>query len=150
MIQKTKLSHFLDNLISNLYRYLLPAVTIFSLLILAQVTSRPRLAGSGFLDFLVRIMACLWLCITYARLPYLSIKYRPFPGSTSTKADVSSREKVKYICEAIVFGVFFAIMTWGIIDIFLPVFRPIIYLIAVINGLLFSIPLIAQYEVFKQ
>jgi len=150
MNEKTSPSHIVDNLVMIIYKYLLPAITVVALLIVSQVISRPRILGSGFLDFILRGLACLWFCICYSRLPYLSKKYRPFPGSTTKKSDINTRGKIKSIINAIFFGMVFAFLTWWIVNMFLPVSKSFLYSIVVINGLICSIPLIAQYEIFER
>jgi hypothetical protein len=150
MREKVFTSPFWGRFIAILYKYILPAVSVFSLVILAQVTSRHQFMGSGLVDFLVRAYICVWLCMLYVRLPYLAIKYRLFPGSTTKKSDVTSGEKARFILGVIFLGILFAIGTRWVVMEFLPILRPLIYPIAILNGFLFSIPLIAQYEVCKQ
>jgi hypothetical protein len=143
-------TRFCGRFIVILYRYALPAVTIFLLMILAQVDSRQQLFGSGLIDFLARAYICVWLCILYVRLPNLSTRYRLFKGSTTKKTDVSSDERTRFIFGVLVLGVIFTFGTrWAVME-FLPILQPLVYPIAVLNGCLFSIPLIAQYEVFKR
>jgi hypothetical protein len=143
-------TRFWGKFIVILYGYVLPVVTIFLLMILAQFDSRPQIYGSWLIDFLARAYLCVWLCIFYVRLPHLSTRYRLFAGSTTKKTDVSSNERTRFILGVLVLGVIFAFGTRWLVMEFLPILRPLVYPIAILNGCLFSIPLIAQYEIFKR
>jgi hypothetical protein len=131
------------------YKYVMPVITVISLILISQIITRPRLLGSWFLDLVVRIFLCVWFCIGYVRLPNISEKYKFYPNITPKKSDIGPSGKVFYISLAIFFGILVALMTGWVLRSFLPFLSIYIIPIAILNGLIFLIPLIAQYEVFK-
>ncbi len=96
----------------------------------------------------IRILFCLWFTFGYWRLPYIS-KYRPTPVSAWTKADIDIVEKLFYISGGVFFGIMIAIFTRWIILVFLPPFAHISIVLAIINGLIYAIPIIVNYHALK-
>jgi hypothetical protein len=107
------------------------------------------LVGSKYFDVFVRIILCLWFCIGYIKLPNLAKEYKPYPNIQWKKSDVSTLERMYYSFIAVLFGIGVILVTWWAINTFLPVFSAISLLLAIANGIIYVIPLLVQYEVFK-
>jgi len=131
------------------YKVVMPTITIVLLLGVASLIARPVLVGSRIFDAFVRVVLCLWFCIGYIKLPNLAKEYRPYPNIEWKKSDVSSLERLYYSFLAILFGIGVILVTWWAINTFLPIFKDISLLLAIANGIIYAIPLVMQYEIFK-
>ena len=130
------------------YRIILPIITVLFLLIVASFVNRPILFKSIIADFIIRALLTIWFCGIYFRVSNLS-KYRIYPNITWTKSDVQSYEKYVYISLIIISGLFLIIITWWVVRIFFPFISNCALPIAILNGVLVTIPAISQYWVFK-
>jgi hypothetical protein len=65
------------------------------------------------------------------------------------KSDVSPLGKLNYSCMGILFGIGVFLITWWTINEFLPIFISFSFLLAIVNGFIYAIPLILQYQIFK-
>lgn len=131
------------------YQIVMPSITIILLLGISSLISRPIFAGSRFIDTSARIVLCLWFCIGYFRLPTLGKKYRVYPNIEWKKSDVSPLGRLVSSCFAILFGIGVILVTRWAINVFLPLFKDISLFLAIANGVVYAIPLVMQYEVFK-
>ncbi len=131
------------------YRIFLPTILIFSLLVISSIINRPVFLGIKFVDVLVRLLLCAWFGVLYIALPDIKSVYRLYPNIQFTKADISRSGTIFYIFIAILFGIGTSLVTRWTVVWFLPIYGQVSISIAVINGLIFTIPLIIQYEVFK-
>jgi hypothetical protein len=138
----------LHNIIKGIYSYVLPCTILILLLGVSQLIDRPRFLGSSVFDLVVRLLLCLWFVFGYRRLTNIS-KYRPTSVSRWSKADLDFVEKLFYISLGILYGVLMTLITWWIIQVFLPIFVNISIFISILNGLICSIPAIANYYIFK-
>ena len=146
---KNKLPGRITKLAKIFYMIIMPGITIIGLLFVSQVIPRQRFLGSGIVDIAARILLCLWFCAGYIRMPSLPEKYRIYPNIIWTKSDITPRAKFVYMGLGIIFGIGISIITWWAIGIFLPIFDNYRIFLAAVNGIIFAIPLMAQYEVFK-
>jgi len=125
----------------------MPAITIILLLGISQIIQRPRFLGF-YVDIICRILLCTWFCFGYRGLFPIG-KPLMYPTLEWSKSDLRLWEKVYCISFAILAGVLVSILTWWIIMIFIPIFGRYSLIPAVFNGIIFSIPLIIQYEKFR-
>jgi len=140
--------NLIKNIVKVVYSYVLPCTILILLLGVSQFIDRPRFFRSEAIDLGLRIIFCLWFIFGYRRLPNIS-RYRPTSVSTWTKADLDLLEKLAYIGLGILYGILMTLITWWIIQVFLPTFINISIILAIINGLICSIPAIANYHIFK-
>jgi hypothetical protein len=126
----------------------MPLITVFFLLGISSVISRPMLLGGFIADLIVRFLICIWFCGLYIRLSRFS-KYHLYPNIKWSKTDVGSTEKLFYFGVAIFLGLGCTIVTWWTLKTFLPVFSHFVLITAIINGLLISLPIMAQYWIIK-
>lgn len=131
------------------YQGVMPITTILLLLIVSSLINRSDFLNSKFIDIFVRILLCVWFCLGYIRLPDIKKFYRIYPNIDFKKTDISLFGKVFYILIAILFGVGTTVLTVWIVNVFLPIFSREGYIIAIVNGMIYALPLIMQYEVFK-
>jgi hypothetical protein len=129
------------------YLIIMPIVTVILLLGVSSIIQRPKFMGS-FVDLAIRVLLILWFCTGYILIPRLK-KYRFYPNITWSKADVRPLERIYYIAMAILFGVGITVITRWVLLVFLPIFGDFGVVFAILNGLLYAIPMIAQYQVFK-
>lgn len=130
------------------YGIAMPSVTIILLLGVSSVVSRPVFANSKIADAAIRIFLCFWFCAGYIRLPKAK-NYRLHPDIEWKKSDISLLENLYYSVLAILFGVGVSAVTWWTFNVFLPFLNETSLLIAVVNGIIFAIPLMLQNEIFK-
>lgn len=135
--------------VTFLYKFVMPSLTIILLLGVSSIIARPMLGGSIFIDTAIRIVLCLWFCTGYVSLPNLSEKYKPYPNIKWKKSDVSLLARLYYSFLALLFGSGIVVVTQFVISVFLPIFKDISLILALTNGIIYAIPLIMQYEIFK-
>lgn len=140
---------FKTRLVILFYKVVMPSLMLILLLGVSSLISRPTFAGSKFIDALVRIMLSLWFVIGYIRLPNLAKKYRLYPNVEWKRSEISAWGKLFYLSLAILFGVGITLVTWWAINVFLPVLKNVSLLLAIVNGMLYIIPIARQYQVFK-
>jgi hypothetical protein len=141
-------SNSLLKTIKVIYLYVLPSIIVILLLGVSQFINRPKLFRSDTVDLVIRILFCLWFSFGYRRLLYIS-KYRPTPVSSWTKADIDIVEKLFYISGGVFFGIMITIFTRWIILVFLPLLAQISIVLAIINGLIYAVPIIVNYHALK-
>jgi hypothetical protein len=131
------------------YGVALPLLVIILLLGVASLNSRPHILGSAASDLIIRFLFAIWFSILYIRLSRIST-FSSFPNKKWTKADVGALEKHIYWGLSIFFGVVCGIIiTWSVIQWFLPSLSSFAYVISTANSLMIIIPLITHYWVLK-
>lgn len=130
------------------YGVVLPAVVVLLLLGVASFNSRPQLLGSALPDFVLRLLLTLWFCGLYIRLSRFSA-FSFFPNKKWSKFDVGEKEKYFYIGLSFLFSIGCGVITWWIIQWFLPVISVFASVVAVLNGLIVLFPMATQYWVLK-
>lgn len=136
------------NYLEILYSYVFPSIVVFLLLGVSQFITRSSLLGSAAVDLSIRVLICLWFALGYRRFAHISM-HRPTVVSSWSKVDLDTFEKTFYIYMGIIFGILMALFTWWVIQVFLPIFIQISILLAILNGLIFALPAVANYNVFK-
>jgi hypothetical protein len=141
--------HHVVRLIVVFYKFVMPFITILSLMGISQITQRPKFLGSEFIDFVTRVLLSLWFCFSYVRLPHLRQHYRFYPNIEWSKSDIHPSARLVYIGIGSAFGVFITIITSWVIRAFIPILSDYSLVLAILNGLIYAIPMALQYEVFK-
>jgi hypothetical protein len=131
------------------YKAVMPGITILLLIVVSSIINRPDFLDSKYIDIFIRILLCLWFCLGYIRLPDIKKFYRIYPNIEWKKVDISLSGKIFYLLIAILFGIATTFLTLWMVNVFLPILSQIGFIIAIINGSIYAIPLIMQYEVFK-
>jgi hypothetical protein len=139
----------IPELIYVFYNFVMPAATTITFLVVSQFIRRPFVFGSGLLDFLARVLLCLWFFFSYTRLLNIKEKYKPFSDITWSKSDIDPVERILLIGLAIFFGTMVTLFTWMSLNAFVPIVGKFGIVLAIANGVVFLIPLCLQYEVFK-
>jgi len=137
------------NAVRVLYKVIMPGLVLVLFLGVSSLTSRPKLAGSMFVDVLARIVISLWLAIAYYRLPDQAKKYRVYPNIEWKRSDISPAGKLLYVSMAlwIAFGV--GLVIWWGISVFLPSLKDASLPVAIVSGIIYALPLVARYQVLK-
>jgi hypothetical protein len=130
------------------YGVALPLSVIILLLGVASLNSRPHILGSAASDLIIRFLLAIWFSILYIRLSRIS-SFSYFPNKKWTKADVGALEKYIYWGMSIFFGVVCGIITWSVIQWFLPSLSSFAYVISTANSLMIIFPLLTHYWVLK-
>lgn len=131
------------------YRVAMPSISLLLLFGASSLIDRPLFMGSRVIDILVRVTLIFWFITAYMRLPNLTLKYRFYPNMEFKKTEISVGAKIFYISLAIIFSFGIVLVTWWTLNTFLPTMDKYSVPIAVINGLIFMIPLTVQYQVFR-
>lgn len=140
--------YFIEKIGKVVYSYVLPCTILILLLGVSPFIDRPRFFRSEAIDLGFRIFFCLWFIFGYRKLPTIS-KYRPTSVSTWSKNELDFVEKVFYIGLGVFYGIMVAILTRWIIQFFLPPLINLSSILAIFNGVIYSIPIITNYNVFK-
>jgi hypothetical protein len=127
----------------------MPCVFLILIFVVSSLTRKSYFGGSMLLDFFIRIIICLWFCVGYIRLSKVKNTYRLYPNLRWEKDNVSEKGKILYISLAILFGIGIGLVTYWVFRVFVPILGNIIFFLAIANGIIYAIPLIRQYEVFK-
>ncbi len=134
--------------IKIVYGAVFPITVIALLLGVASFNNRPMLLGSITSDLLIRLMLAAWFCGLYIRLSRFS-SFSVFPNKQWSKADVGKLEKYFYIGMGCLFGLGCGLITWWVVQWFLPGFSKFVFAVAAFNGLAVSLPMMTQYWVLK-
>jgi hypothetical protein len=137
-----------SKVIKTIYGVILPVVVILLLLLIASFNSRSQFFGSSGADFILRFVLVVWFCGLYIRLSRIS-SFSNYPNIKWTKADVGPLEKYYLWGMSVCFGVMCGILTWWLIQWFLPGLSSFAYWIAAINSLIAMLPLMTHYWVLK-
>ena len=145
---KNENHHVIKRILKLIYLYILPVNIIILLLGVSQLINRPMVLGSEVIDLGLRLLLCVMFFIVYRRLSNIT-NFRPTSVSTWTKADLDILERIIYISLGIFYGIMVTLLTRWIIQVFLPTFIKFDLILAILNGLAFSIPVTINYHVFK-
>ena len=142
-------THRISSTIRIFYDFVMPAIAIMTILIAPMFIQRHLLLGAPGLDFIIRLLLCLWFYLGYTRLHDLKKKYRLYPNIIWSKADVSPAEKVYLISMTVFISIGVGIVTWFVFNHILPLPQKYIFIPVATNTLIFLIPLCLQYEALK-
>ena len=133
------------------YQFIFPLTVVISLLLISGNISRPLFSGSILLDFLARF----WLCLIFA-MGYIIIsdldKYQIwfYGHSRENLGDPPDTFTIFWnICMSLMLGIFATLISWWAVRTFLPILNHIALLLALLNGFLFSMPLLYQSSRFR-
>jgi hypothetical protein len=138
----------MESLINIFYKIILPILTVVLLLGVSQIIPRPMFLGSELADLGTRILLCLWLSFGYRGLPKLSSSWLT-PNTQWSKGDIGRYETLYYLFLALFFGFLYTVITWWIIEVFVPIFGNFSFIIALFNGVICALPVVIQYEALK-
>jgi hypothetical protein len=146
MKKQTNFINIFSNPNEFFYRIVMPVVVVILLLIVSQGIARPLFFGSSIVDLLIRVWLCLCYCSGYIILSnlrkYESWFYQRRNENTNVQNDPVTR--VWYVGMGIMSGLFSVLISWWTVKAFLPNLNNFIWFIAIINGLLFSLPVVIQ------
>jgi hypothetical protein len=134
------------------YRIIFPMITIISLFYFSEIDKRNIFFHSKTIDFFARLFLCLFFCLGYINMPFITKSFRTykFPSLESTKLVIYPGNLFLSIGMTIIRLVIIAVFTNVVISVFLPQFIDFSYIISIINGLIYSLPAIAQYIAIKK
>ncbi|HLC03055.1 MAG TPA: hypothetical protein VJK02_08465 [Anaerolineales bacterium] len=131
-----------------LYTLLLPFIWAILLLGVSSVISRKPIMGSWTLDTIVRILTTTALAAQHAVVPNRTSLRRWFYGrdleNPLPRDDLAAN--IFAVFQAVVAGVVCAVVVFVVIQLFLPQLDSIAYLLAGLNGLVFTLPLLIQRD----
>jgi hypothetical protein len=125
-----------------LYRFVLPACTVILLLIVSQNVKRPLFLGSQGWDIFARIWILFMFCLLYMRLSDLErYMFKTYGIKIDHLKDDESSLNWRNMFWGILLGVVSIPITWWTIQVFLPFLSEMSWLLALLHGLLLSIPM---------
>jgi hypothetical protein len=134
-----------------LYRLVLPLLLCIFLLIVSGNISRPLFLGSKLLDFIAR----LWLCLIFS-MGYIIVsdleRYKSwfYGGKISNLTSANDPwAMLLNVIMGLMFGIFAALISWWAVRTFLPIFNGIALIVALVNGILFFIPVFSERNRFS-
>lgn len=123
-----------------IYRLVLPAITVYALLVVSQRMPRPLLSDSGLLDLLARI----WLCFILAGNFFLIADIRKYErwlyGPTREIAESDVASKLWNGFTSLLFFVLTAVLSAWTVQTFLPGIVQYRNLVAVAYGFIAAFP----------
>jgi len=131
-----------------IYGIVFPITVVSLLLGVASFNNRPQILGLTGADLIIRIMLVIWFCGLYIRLSRFS-SFSFFSNKKWTKEDVRGMEKYIYIGIIFLFSIGSGIITWWVIQWFLPNFSGFNFVIAALNSIIVFLPMAKQYWVLK-
>jgi hypothetical protein len=133
------------------YACFLPITTILSLLILSAAIPRKLFLSSSLLDFLAR----LWICLVFS-MGYLIMsdiyKFRAWYYGGKLKITNGANDSTTMtwnIVMTLMLGVFAALASWWTIQTFLPILDRLAVYLALLNGVLYAMPLFGERKQFR-
>ncbi len=128
------------------YSWVMPGVTILLVLIIAQFVSRPLVFRSAVVDFVVRMWVAGCYCAAYIILGNLDKYGSWLYGGKYDRRENQGDFLVSLWNAGLGLGLGFVVSltTWWVIQAFLPIMKDLGLLISIVNGLICSMPLIAQ------
>jgi hypothetical protein len=131
------------------YRFVLPAFILIFLLIVSQNLKRSLFLGSLGLDIFARIWIILGFYFTYIRLSDLDkYMFRKYGMEFDNSNNYSLPLNWQNIFWGSMHGILSIPITWWTIQVFLPIFSNISWLLALFHGMLLSIPIIIRRTKF--
>lgn len=146
MIKEPRKQNNIPTFVIVFYRIVLPTVTILLLLGLSQILPRSKI-GSEVIDVAIRIFLCIFFCYGYINMPYISKRfwYFTFPKIKKSQVVIFPESKIRSLGMICLRFIIIAILTKLIIDEFLPIFSSLSIALALLNGVIFALPALAQY-----
>jgi hypothetical protein len=138
-------------LIKLIYRFILPLLVAFLLLIVSSNISRPLFSGSKLLDLIARVWVCVIFSMGYIILSDLE-KYKAlFYGAKidNVNSIIETSTVIANISIAVIFGIFAALISWWSVRTFVPILSDMALIIALLNGILFFAPIFYQRHHFR-
>ncbi len=135
-------------LLKLFYRVVMPINLTICLYFLSEPISRPDISGSPLSDLLIRSLIWAYFFGSYWRLPDIygrETDPTKFPYNETGNRNLTR----KYFLNAIGMGILIAIFSKIVIDTFVPILVRISLVLSICNGLLFTIPMMYQYKIFK-
>ena len=126
------------------YTVVMPLTTVIFLLLISPI----QLGKISPFYLVIRFLICVWFSGIYIVLAYFS-KYRLYPNIQWKKSDVGKTEKWYLLFQGLAFGLACAGITFLVVQKFLPGFGNFRILIALLNGILIAVPLMAHYWILK-
>ena len=128
-----------------LYRFILPIVVVFLLLIVSPSLKRPLFLASLGTDIFARVWIILGYCSVYLRLSDLDrYMLKLYSIKINNQLDNESPMNRRNIIIGSILGVISVPITWWVIQFFLPIFSDISILLALLHGFLLSAPIIIR------
>ncbi len=151
MIKEPKEQNNTPIFIMVFYRVVLPGMTILLLLGLSQILPRSKM-GPEFIDIAIRIFLCIFFCYGYINMPFVSKRfwYFTFPKIKKSHMVIFPESKIRSLGLVFLRFIIIVIFTKPIIDEFLPIFSSFSIFRALLNGLIFALPALAQYIVLSK
>ena len=141
-----KIIEILSLLNKLVYIIIMPLIVAILLLIVSQSITRPLFFDSFIVDLVVRIWLCICFCLGYIILANIK-KYESWFYQRKYE-DLKSKNNLPTtlwnISRGIMFGLFSGLVSWWTVQVFLPNFIPICWFIAILHGLVFSLPIVIQ------
>ena len=142
-----KLSKALPRITTIVYRFLLPACILISLLFISLRLERNLFLGSLILDWIARIWISLGFSYIYINLSDLDkYVYRIYRMLIEPSHSLSLNWQ--NIVLGSVFGMLSIPFTWWVILTFLPIFAEIALILSIMHGLILSLPIIVRRKKF--
>lgn len=131
-----------------LCKVILPALTIYMLLIIPNKAGRNLFLDSSIIDWGVRIMFAIWFSYNYWQLPGIfSNKEKLWLGNHLI---LESSPGIFFIFIVGLHSFGAAIFTYFSVVIFLPMFKDFRIVLSVLNGFFFIIAMSIQYHTYKE
>jgi hypothetical protein len=128
------------------YAWIMPVVTIISLIVVSQFIRRPLLFGSAIADFLGRLWISLCYCANYVILAdperYRTWIYGRRIEQRKDQEDLATI--LGNIGMGVMLGFFVFMITRWVMQVFLLIPKDINWILSILNGLICAIPLIAR------
>ncbi len=135
-------------LLKLFYRVVLPINLTICLYFLSRLIPRPDFSGSPLGDLVIRSLIWVYFFGSYWRLPDIyehETNPAKFPYDEAKNRNLTRR----YFLNAIGAGILIAIFSKMVLDEFVPILMKISLVLSICNGLLFTIPMMNQYKIFK-
>lgn len=128
-----------------LYRYILPIVVVFLLLIISPNLKRPLFLDSLGIDIFARIWIIFGYCSVYLRLSDLDrYMLKLYSIEINNQLDNESPTNWRNIILGSILGIISVPITQWVIQFFLPIFSDIGILLALLHGFLLSAPVVIR------
>ena len=130
-------------LLGSIYSVALPGGILFLLLYYSPIIERPYLGDSKAFDFMARFWFSISLCIIYVLVSRVYARYDNKNVLNANDSGDIAPEKNQCKMAAIVLGILMVVLSWWVLNVFLPIFNsPVALLIAFGNGIIISLPLL--------
>jgi len=134
---------------SVFYTWIMPSVTVLSLLVVANFVHREMILNSSIVDMVVRVLICATFCYGYIVVGNLDKYIAYFKGNPKVdeivSQDMFERNVVGYYLQVFIGGVAVILITYWIILKFLPIVANSAWIIGILNGMILSFPWLVEY-----